>query len=165
MNLTRVEAALDDCERHLEATNSFGTEIEAILTAHVSAVIYGAFEAEVRRTLAVRVMAGLQDAHVRNFSRVASEKLVRSIKTSELAGVAGYFHRDCKTRFHDSLGGEAQAAWDNIVNNRHGIAHEHSPAVSNMTWRELKEAHPKALAVIKCLEASIEAEARDRGGR
>lgn len=156
MTITRVDAALEDCERHLETTSSYGTEIEGILTVYVSAVIYAAFEAEVRRTLAARVAVAADDAHVGNFASFASVRLVRSIKISELAGAAGWFHADCKARFHEKLDDEAHAAWDNIVNNRHGVAHEDdSPVVSNMTWRELKEAYPKALSVLNCLSASI----------
>src|SRR4051812_15111457 len=106
MNLTRVDAALEDCERHLETTNSYGSEIEAILTVYVSAVIYAAFEAEVRRTLAARVTTTVEDAHVGNFASVASVRLIRSIKIGELAGAAAWFHPDCKTRFHQALDGE-----------------------------------------------------------
>ena len=156
MNITRVDAALEDCEHHLETTNSYGTEIEAILTVYVSAVIYAAFEAEVRRTVAARVAAAAEDTHVGNFATFAAVRLVRSIKIGELAGAAGWFHADCKARFHEVLDGEAHAAWDNIVNNRHGVAHEDdSPVVSNMTWRELKEAYSKALKVLDCLSESI----------
>lgn len=157
MTLTRVDAALEDCQRHLEATNSYGTEIEAILTVYVSAVVYAAFEAQVRQTLAARVALAVdRDAHVGNFATYASVRLVRSIKISELAGAAAWFHEECKARFQRSIDGEAHAAWDNIVNNRHGVAHEDdSPVVSNMTFRELKEAYPKALTVLDCLSASI----------
>ncbi len=157
MNLTRVDAALEDCERHLETTGTFGTEIEPILTVYVSAVIYAAFEAEVRRTLAARIASVVeQDQHVGNFATYASTRLVRSIKIGELAGAAAWLHEDCKLRFHDALDGEAHAAWDNIVTNRHGVAHEDdSTVVSNMTFRELKEAYPKALTVLECFRGSI----------
>ena len=157
MNLTRVDAALEDCEHHLETTGTLGTEIEPILTVYVSAVIYAAFEAEVRRTLAARVASIAEgDRHVGNFATYASARLVRSIKIGELAGAAAWFHEDCKVRFHNALDDEAHAAWDNIVNNRHGVAHEDdSTVVSNMTFRELKEAYPKALTVLECLTGSI----------
>lgn len=157
MNLMRVDAALEDCERHLETTKSHGTEIEAILTVYVSSVIYAAFEAQVRKTLAARVVAAVkEDAHVGNFATYASVRLIRSIKIGDLAGAAGWFHEDCKARFHAALDGESHAAWDNIVSNRHAAAHEDdSPVVSNMTFRELREAYSKAMTVLDCLGASI----------
>ncbi len=160
MNLTRVDAAFEDCERHLETTNAFGTEIEPILTVYVSAVIYAALEAEVRRTLAARVASIAEhDRHVGNFATYASVRLVRSIKIGKLTEAAAWFHEDCKTRFQAALDDEAHAAWDNIVNNRHGVAHEDdSSVVSNMTFRELKEAYPKALTVLECLGRSVAAE-------
>jgi hypothetical protein len=157
MSLARVDAALEDCEHHLETTGTFGTEIEPILTVYLSTVMYAAFEAEVRRILAARVASiAEQDRHVGNFATYASTRLVRSIKIGELAGAAGWFHEDCKVRFHEALDDEAHAAWDNIANNRHGVAHEDDSAVvSNMTFRELKEAYPKALAVLASLGRSI----------
>jgi hypothetical protein len=157
MNFTRVDAALEDCEHHLETTLAFGTEIEAILTVYVSAVIYAAFEAQVRRTLAARVASSVEeDGHIGNFATYASIRLVRSIKIGELAGAAAWFHEDCKAQFHRELDDEAHAAWNNIVSNRHAVAHEDdSSVVSNMTFRELKAAYPKALTVLDCLAASI----------
>lgn len=157
MNLTRVDAALEDCERHLETASVFGTEIEAILTVYVSAVIYAAFEAEVRRMVAARVASvAEEDRHLQNFAAYASVRLVRSIKIGDLAGVVAWFHEDCKAQFHDALDDEAHAAWNNIVSNRHGVAHEDdSPVVSNMTFRELKEAYTKALTVLDCLSGAI----------
>jgi hypothetical protein len=157
MNFNRVDAALEDCERHLATTDSSGTEIEAILTAYVSTVIYTAFEAQVRRTLAHRVATAVaDDDHVGNFAGYASVRLVRSIKVGELAGAAAWFHADCKKRFHEQLEPEAQAAWDSIINNRHGVAHgDEGNVVSTLTFRELKEAYPKAVAVLACLEGAI----------
>jgi hypothetical protein len=156
MKLNRVDAALTDCEHHLETTRAYGTQIEAILVAYVSAVIYSAFEAEVRNIIATRVAFAIDDAHVTNFASVAALRLVRSIKVGELAGLAAWFHPDCKTKFHTELAQEAHAAWDNIVGNRHAVAHEDdSTVVSTMTWRELKEAYPKAVTVLECLRASI----------
>ena len=105
-----------------------------------------------------------QDRHVGNFASYASVRLVRSIKIGDLAGAAAWFHADCKARFHDGLGDEARAAWDNIVTNRHGVAHEDdSSVVSNMTFRELREAYPKALTVLECLEGSIAQIEADEG--
>ncbi len=167
MNLTRVVAAFEDCEHHLETTGTFGTEIEPILTVYVSAVIYATFEAEVKRMLAARVASTAErDRHVGNFATYASARLVRSIKIGELAGAAAWFHEDCKVRFRDALDDEAHAAWDNIVNNRHGVAHEdESTVVSNMTFRELKEAYPKALTVLECFDGSIRSRIEGRTSR
>jgi hypothetical protein len=156
MKLLRVDAALEDCQRHLDSTGSNGTQVEAILTAYVSAVIYAAFEKQVRRIVAARVAEAGDDGYVGNFASYASTKLVRSIKIGDLAGAAAWFHSDCKSRFHLHLDSEAHSAWDTIMSNRHGIAHEEGDAVvSNLTFGELQVLYPRALTVLDCLERAL----------
>ncbi len=164
MKLLRVEAALEDCERHLEATSSTGTEIEAILTAYVSALIYAALEAQVRSIVAERVAtAAGTDRDVGTFAAYASRRLVRSIKIGDLAGAAAWFHVDCKAQFRTELDDEAHTAWDTIISNRHDVAHEtDGAAVSNLTFGELKDMYPKALKVLTSLQDAI---APDSPGR
>ncbi len=84
---------------------------------------------------------------------------MRSIRISELAGAAGFFHGACKDKFRAGLDNEASTAWDSIVNNRHGVAHEESsgedPVISTLTFGELTALYPKALTVLDCLRAAI----------
>jgi hypothetical protein len=159
MNLPRVDAALETCERHLVSTRSFSTEVEAILTAYVSAVAYSAFESKARAIVAERAGREPGDEHLANFARTAATRLMRSIKIGELAGAAAWFHGDCKARFQAAIDPEAHAAWDSIINNRHGVAHEDEDgmgsAISNLTFSEFKDMYPKALTVLDCLRSAI----------
>lgn len=157
MNLPRADAALEACASHLNDTGSRNTQVDAILTLYVSAVIYAAFERKAREIVAARAEGDGSDPHLAAFARTASRRLMRSIKIGELAGVAGYFHTDCKDRFHDLLAAEASAAWDNIINNRHEVAHEDDVAqvMSNFTFTELETLYPKAMLVLDALEKAI----------
>ncbi len=130
MNIPRVDDAFEMCERHLTATESYGTQIEAVLTSYVSAVIYSAFEAQARSIIASRAAGNGSDGHLESFARTAAVRLIRSIKISELAGAAALFHPDCKRRFKEALADEVANAWDTIISNRHGLAHEADPGGS-----------------------------------
>lgn len=157
MNLPRADAALEACAKHLDDTGSRNTQIDAILTAYVSAVIYAAFERRAREIVAARAQGDGTDPHLTAFARTAAQRLMRSIKISELSGAAGFFHTDCKSRFRDLLNHQASAAWDSIINNRHDVAHEDDAGqvVSTLTFRELESLYPVALCVLECLETAI----------
>ncbi|MEU7174049.1 hypothetical protein ABZ949_21490 [Micromonospora tulbaghiae] len=159
MTIPRVDAVLEECERHLDSSQSHGTQVEAILTAYASAVIYSAFEARARAIVTARGVGQGEDPDLGSFCKYAATRLLRSIKIGELAGAAAWFHSECKDRFHDTLEPEAKAAWDSIVSNRHGVAHEDdaptAQVISNLTFGELKRLYPLALTVLDALEAAI----------
>lgn len=159
MNLPRADAALETCAKHLDASDAYGTEIEAILAAYTSAVIYSCFEGKAREIVAARAAGPGTDPRLISFARAASTRLMRSIKIGDLAGAAALFHADCKHGFHERRESEASNAWDTIVSNRHGLAHEEDDpggvVVSNLTLRELKELYPKALTILECFRDAI----------
>jgi hypothetical protein len=148
------------CERHLAATASYGTQVEAILTSYISTVIYSAFEAQARTIVATRAAGDGADSHLENFARTASIRLMRSIKISELAGAAAWFDPDCKRRFQEALDDVVKNAWDTIISNRHGLAHDDNlggdiTIISNLTFRELRELYPFAITVLDILSDAI----------
>ena len=96
MSLPRAEDALEVCEKHLIATGSHNTQIDAILTAYASAVIYAVFEAEARSIVATRAAHPGTDKHVSSFSKIAAKRLMCSIKVGDLAGAAAFFDVSCK---------------------------------------------------------------------
>jgi hypothetical protein len=158
MRIERVEAAFEECERHLDRSNSYGTEVEAIITSYISGVIYSAFEKQARNIVAARGSGDGTDTHLSNFSNVAATRLMRSIRFGDIAGVTGWFHMDCRERFRRSVSSEAQNAWDTIIINRNNFAHEGEDAgsaVSNLTFHELKRLYPLALQVLDGLESAI----------
>lgn len=158
MSIERVDDSLEQCRRHLNLTSATDPQIEAILTAYVSSVIYASFEAELRLIVAKRAHSSLSDDREARFGAYAAGRLVRSIRINELTGLAGAFHPDCKDAFKDSLQDEQKSAWDSIINNRHGLAHEGdapSPIISNLTFAELELLYPKALTVLDVFSSAV----------
>jgi hypothetical protein len=161
MSLPRVDAAFETCEKHLVETGALNTEVDSILTSYLCTVIYAAMEQEARRIVAERAAQGTSDQYAARFVRAAVTRLVRSIKVSELAGAVGIFDPGCKVAFHDGIDSEMAAAWDNILLNRHGVAHEdgqdddEDSAVSHMTFRELQGQYQLALQVLDALAGSV----------
>lgn len=158
MSLDRATDALETCRRHLDSKDSFSPQIEAILTAYASAVAYACFEQEVRSTISDRAHASRRDEREIRFGVYAAGRLVRSIKISELSGLAGNFDPDCKDAFSRILADEDRNAWDTIINNRHGFAHDNSEssgAISNLTFSELEEAYPKACRVLDAFRRAL----------
>lgn len=127
------------------------------MTAYASAVIYSEFEGAARAIVAERAARPGIDKHLVSFGKVAAERLMRSIKISELAGIAGHFHGDCKSAFQASVDDETAAAWTSILNNRHGVAHEGdaSAPISNLTFDELFGNFERAKSVLVAFEACL----------
>jgi ribosome maturation protein Sdo1 len=158
VRIDRVNDALEQCRLHLDSTSPADPQIEAILTAYVSSVIYASFEAELRVIVATRAHSSLSDERETRFGNYAAGRLVRSIRISEISGLAGAFHPNCKELFKDTLNAEQQSAWDSIINNRHGLAHEgEAPTsiISNLTFAELELLYPKAITVLDVFRTAI----------
>ncbi|MGH3712415.1 MAG: hypothetical protein ACRDT4_02985 [Micromonosporaceae bacterium] len=158
MSLVRVTDALEQCRRHIEAAGVPDPQIEAILTAYVSAVAYAGFEAEVRSIVSLRAHSARQDDREIAFGQYAAVRLVRSIRVSDLTGLAAAFHPDCRDAFRARLNPEEQSAWDSIINNRHGLAHEErdpSSRISNLTFAELEDLYPRALNVLDVFRQAL----------
>ena len=154
MNFNRSDDALRICRGHLASLAAADPLIEAILTAYASAAIYSEFEAAARAIVAERSVRPGSDKHLIAFGRVAANRLIRSIKISELSGIAGHFHSDCKEAFQDAVEAETAAAWDSILNNRHGVAHENdaNAPISNLTLVELQDHFERAKGVLRAFE-------------
>jgi hypothetical protein len=162
MSLVRVEAAFETCERHLTETGSLNSEIDAILTSYLCATIYAAMESETQAIVAERAAKRADDPHAANFAKTAARRLVRSIKIGELAGLAGHFDDSCKAAFQKAVDGQTQAAWDNIMLNRHGVTHDEDEgagsAISHLTFQELKSKYADAMKVLDALRDAIAVE-------
>lgn len=145
MDFPRTDAALAVCKLHLDATNSRNTEIESYLVGYLLATIYAEFEQKMRAIVCKRVeRAG--DQHVHNFAISTMKVVMKTINVSGIKGIIGYLDSASKQTLGDCIDDTTQAAYDNIINNRHGVAHASG---SNMTFAELEATLPGAKAVIE----------------
>ncbi len=151
----RVEAAIEVCTRHLEALERPDPEIDTVLAAYIASVAYAAFEKRVRDLMAQRCRHPT-DEPINRFTGEASQRLVRSIKITELAGFLAFFGEEEKKAFQRKLADEPQiaAAWGNLLTGRHGIAHE-LDAAPTMTLADVKRDVAAAEQVLQAFEAAL----------
>jgi hypothetical protein len=152
MDFPRVDAAINLCDSHLERSSSRGTEVEAYLTRYLITVIYASYEAKIKELVAQRG-ASNEDERVTSFMRVAADRLCRSIKISEVAGIMGHFGGDYPSTFKDGISNEAQIAYDSIINNRQEVAHEGN---MNLTFDELSTFYRASTPVLDALSEALE---------
>jgi hypothetical protein len=157
MDCPRADAAIEACDVHLLRSGA-DPEIEAILAQHIASVAYAEFEAKIRA-----IVTGRCDRHgdppLASFAGIASRRLIRSIKVTELAGALGWFGDAQKSSFQDAVANdqEAVAAWGNVVTGRHSLAHE-QPSPPSLTLGDLKRDVDRAKRVLDAFADALKAE-------
>lgn len=146
MTQPSTEEAIEVCEKHLADTKSFGTEIEAFLVRYLLVIICAEIEQSVLSMTVERVRR-VGDNQVTGFVDSTVEKLFRRVRTGEMGGLLGYFDKDIEKAFMEKINAtEEQAAFNNIVNNRHNMAH--GKATVQMTFKELRESYIKCQTIL-----------------
>lgn len=154
MKLTLVDHEIDSCRAHIATTTAGGSEVEAFLTRYLLVRIYAAFEEQIESLLASRI-ATTADRPVQEFAKHCVDKVFRSIKISEIAGLLGKFGPTCKAEFSSRVTGTvAETMFGNIVLNRHQVAHQTPPA---MTLEELVRAYEEAHKVLDAIDEALRA--------
>jgi hypothetical protein len=154
-SFNRLQSAIEVCGKHLKRVAKLDPEIDAVLAGHVAAVAYAVYERRIRELIAARC-AHDTDMSVNRFTRVASVRLVRSIKVTELSGALGHFGDLEKDAFQKRLRAspEAVAAWDNLITGRHGVAHEFDSSPT-MTLRDIERDVVRAEKVLEMFEVAL----------
>lgn len=131
-----AEAAIRECEAHLQRTNSFNTVVESFLVQYLLVLICREYEVAVRQIISDRA-ARTGDAEVSEFVRSAVEQLIRSIRIGEISGALGRFGQSQKTRFQEFVRENpiVHTSYDTVINNRHLVAHREGVQI---TFNELK---------------------------
>lgn len=160
MSFRRVDYVLEFGRDHLDRTQSRNTEVDSIIAGYACSVIYAALEKEVVALVAERVSGHSSDEEIINYAKHAARKLIRSIKVSELAGVAGQFSNDCKVRFRHECDDASVAAWNAIVSNRHGIAHDGDEEadlvnLSTLTFADVERYYNQCLQVLESFRVAL----------
>lgn len=152
MKIDRIDEAIETCHEHLQKSGAAGTEIEAYLTRYLLILMHAAFEEHLKQVLVARC-ARTQDSHLEAFARSCTDTLMRSIKTSELAGLLGRFGDDYKQRFKNKVTNtKAETFFNNIVTNRHLTAHQGG---ANVTFKELVDFYEEGHTVLDALAEAV----------
>lgn len=124
MKPSHVQAAIESCRDHLDVGAFRGTDIEQYLTAHLVVLACAAFEEEIEQCVRRRAdRAG--DAVLAALVTSAIGIVVRSVKTTELAGVLNRFSEAHKTAFQQKMAANPQSetSYNSIVAQRHSVVH------------------------------------------
>jgi hypothetical protein len=152
MKLARIDQAIEKCQQHLTQTGVAGIEVEAFLTNHLLILIYAAFEEEIKE-IVIKRAAKICDPPLESFIKSAFKVVFRSMLTSELAKLLACFGPEYSARFKSRVSGtRTETFFNNIVTDRHLVAHEGS---SNITFRDLVEFYENGHRILDELSETI----------
>lgn len=138
MRVARIDIALEDCEDHVIATNSRGTQIERLLTYSLLVVIYSEFE-QIMNSIVQERCNLIADESLRELVRGCLGNVSR-IQSSHMGDLLERFGEDRKTAFKAKISAtaasqRAETFYNNLITNRHDTAHSIG---SNLTFEEVK---------------------------
>lgn len=150
MSLLRTNLAIEDCEKHLKDSNAVGTAIESYLTQHISVVMCAEMQQEIYRLIDEKTRILPED--IKAFVSVAGERLLRSVKTGDIAGFLGLFGSAVKDSFNENVDEHDVTTYNYAVSGRHKVAHAYGLQI---TFNELKQATESALRILEAVEFAL----------
>lgn len=152
VTFVRVESAFAACRDHLDATDTFNSEVESFLVSYLLIAIRAEFEQHVTSLLRRRTAVDTDD-HLTAWGAYSVGRLARKITVGDLSGLLAAFSQTCKDRFSDSVTNTVHhLAYDSIVNNRQLVAHA---AGGGMTLGELETAFRDACQILEQFEGAL----------
>lgn len=150
--MRRVEAAIEVCEQHLDASGARNTEIEAYLTRYLLILIRDEYDREIDRLVAAKA-ASFGHGHAGSFVQSATWNVLRGIGIGELGKYLARFDGATRTAFRSSIiGTDSQRAYESVLANRKDTAH--GPG-STMTFNELKQAFADSRKVLEAFGEAL----------
>ena len=155
MRVPRIDRALEDCEDHLKATNSFATQIERLLTYSLLVVIYAEFEQMINSIIQERCDL-IDDESLRELVRLCIGNISR-IQSSHIGDLLARFGADRKIAFRNKITASqtnerAETFYNNLINNRHDTAHSIG---SNLTFDEVKQFYLEGHVVLDFFQKTL----------
>lgn len=160
IEMPRSDQAISVCRGHAATSKPHSSlsdwpQVESVLASYIASTIYAEAEARLREIVTTRVGHGVDDARVKSFGRVASSRLIRSIKISEVTGILGFFEDTCKAHFNGALTPKQKTDWDSLMNARHATAHEQTDSVSNVTLSDIEGYYESVREVLQLFRTSL----------
>jgi hypothetical protein len=153
MEFPRVELAIKTCAEHLDKSGARNTEIEAVLVGYLLTITYADYERAIREMVAQRGNR-YSDGPLASFMTTAARRLIRSIEVGEIGGILGHFDASCKTAFNSAIADTpAQTAFDNLLANRHDVAHRLG---ANITLAEFEKTFRASQPVLQAVQDALQ---------
>lgn len=153
MRIVRIDQILERCEDHLSSSSAYGTEIESLLTQSILVIMCAEFEQAIE-DLVQQKCSSVEDVSIKEFLGSCVSAVFRSVKSSEIAGLLNRFGPSYKEVFKQKTNDNARAVtfYNNIVTNRHGVAHSEG---SNATFREVKQFYEEGHVVLDFFQQAL----------
>jgi hypothetical protein len=166
MRFGQLDSEIQQCEQHLDESGARNTEIENHIVRYLLVRICAEYERRIE-VLVQRRCARINDQYVLNFANWGIEMATKRFKIENIMGLLSRFGEDYQRTFKDALGKQGnkqncQIAWDNIVTNRHIVAHGKGPVM--MTLTDLKGQYNCSLVVIDGLVKALHLREKDIAG-
>jgi len=149
--LLRTKSEIEDCDKHLQSSGAFDTEIESYLTQYLVVVLCADIQQEMYRLSEERASIA-KDIAISSYVSTSARKILRSIRKDEIAKFVGMFGTASQVKLNSLISDTEVTIFNNAVSNRHDVAHKQG---AQITFQELKNAvviAEKLLsAVSKCL--------------
>lgn len=144
---------MERCEEHLSSSSAYGTEIESLLTQSILVIMCAEFEQAIKK-LVQEKCSSIEDVSIKEFLGSCVGAVFRSVNSSQIAGLLNRFGPAYKDAFKQKTEANQIAVtfYNNIVTNRHGVAHSEG---SNMTFREVKQFYEEGHVVLDFVKQAL----------
>lgn len=149
--LPRTLLAIEECEQHLANTGTIGTSVESYLTQHILVIMCAEMQQEIYGIVNQRASKNI-DLQLTKFISVAQTRMLRSVKTGEIAGFLGHFEGAFKEIFGNSFSEKETSIYNNAVADRHDIAHKRG---ANVSFEDLKKACSVAIKILETVNTTL----------
>lgn len=157
MRLDKTELVIEEMDNALDAdeTAAIGAYVAQFAAIQFCAEMQTKLKTIVQRSAAIHFPAA------REFSGNACDRLLRSVKKSELAGFLGQFSGDIKEHFNSKVDDRVAGIYNRVVLARHDIAHG---KISDITPEDIRSGVGAATAVLSAFDEALGLLARGTEG-
>lgn len=126
MAFEEIDYTIKKCENLLSIDDMGDPEIEIFLTSYLLLITYSNFENNIRNSVISYLCKKYDDINLENYINYCTERIVRSIKIGDIAGLLGYINPKLKEKFtnYQKNNQKIVSSYDSIINNRHNVAHK-----------------------------------------
>lgn len=148
-------AKTSDALAHTAASTAVATDplLKQLITQHLVVLAVAEAEDELEQII-VHYFQTTTTPAASSLARSCLSSLLRSVKTSEIAGFLNRLGSPYKEKFQTEMRSFAsdESRFNNLIINRHSIVHE---AQCNITYEELRDSVPSVLKVCEALRRAL----------
>jgi len=153
MNFASLDYRMLACRNHLDATNSWATEIEMFLVQYLLIRICAEWENRIPLIFERRCTRG-SDPQLTQFAVKTVQYVTKRFAIKDLGDVLKRFDTSYHVQFTTAVtSNNAHIAWDSIYVNRNAVAHG---AGVQMNLSDLTKAYQDCLSVLDALTAVLD---------